>query len=229
MNLPKIEEIIVVEGRDDTAAIRCAVDAVTIETHGFGIREETWDLIDKAYQTKGIIVFTDPDTAGEQIRRRILERCPEAKEAFLDQALAAKAGDIGIENASPEAIREALGKVHGRVDAKACGAKEGAAEPGEGGSGAGGSAIAEPGAATCGGTEPGAGSSSAEGAGSGAGTEVFTSADLFRWGLDGVPGAAQRRRQLGQKLGIGQATAKTFLHRLNRFGISREEVEAGLN
>ena len=108
MNLPKIEEIIVVEGRDDTAAIRCAVDAVTIETHGFGIREETWDLIDKAYQTKGIIVFTDPDTAGEQIRRRILERFPEAKEAFLDQALAAKAGDIGIENASPEAIQEAL-------------------------------------------------------------------------------------------------------------------------
>lgn len=218
MNLPKIEEIIVVEGRDDTAAIRCAVDAVTIETHGFGIREETWDLIDKAYQTKGIIVFTDPDTAGEQIRRRILERFPEAKEAFLDQALAAKAGDIGIENASPEAIQEALGKVHGSVDAKACGAKEGAAEPGTGGSGAGGSAIAE----------PGAGSSSAEGAGSGAGTEVFTSADLFRWGLDGVPGAAQRRRQLGQKLGIGQATAKTFLHRLNRFGISREEVEAAL-
>ena len=218
MNLPKIEEIIVVEGRDDTAAIRCAVDAVTIETHGFGIREETWDLIDKAYQTKGIIVFTDPDTAGEQIRRRILERFPEAKEAFLDQALAAKAGDIGIENASPEAIQEALGKVHCRVDAKACGAKEGAAEPGEGGSGAGGSAIAE----------PGAGSSGTEAAGSGAGTEVFTPADLFRWGLDGVPGAAQRRRQLGQKLGIGQATAKTFLHRLNRFGISREEVEAAL-
>lgn len=213
MNLPKIEEIIVVEGRDDTAAIRCAVDAVTIETHGFGIREETWDLIDKAYQTKGIIVFTDPDTAGEQIRRRILERFPEAKEAFLDQALAAKAGDIGIENASPEAIQEALGKVHGRVDAKACDAKPGAAESDEGGSGA----------ASCGGTEPGA-----EGAGSGAGTEVFTPADLFRWGLDGVPGAAQRRRQLGQKLGIGQATAKTFLHRLNRFGISREEVEAAL-
>ena len=48
MHLPKIEEIIVVEGRDDTAAIRQAVDAVTIETHGFGIREETWQLIEKA-------------------------------------------------------------------------------------------------------------------------------------------------------------------------------------
>lgn len=180
MHLPKIEEIIVVEGRDDTAAIRQAVDAVTIETHGFGIREETWQLIEKAYQAKGIIVFTDPDTAGEQIRRRIMKRFPEAKEAFLDQSLAAKAGDIGIENASPEAIRDALSKVRG--------AKAGAA----------------------------------------AKTETFTAADLFAWGLDGVPGASKRRRALGQQLGIGQATAKTFLQRLNRFGISREEIEAAL-
>ncbi|MBR5489075.1 MAG: ribonuclease M5, partial [Firmicutes bacterium] len=44
-----VKEIIVVEGRDDTAAIKRAVDANTIETHGFGIRKETWDLIEKAY------------------------------------------------------------------------------------------------------------------------------------------------------------------------------------
>ena len=202
MHLPKIEEIIVVEGRDDTAAIRQAVDAVTIETHGFGIREETWQLIEKAYQAKGIIVFTDPDTAGEQIRRRIMKRFPEAKEAFLDQSLAAKAGDIGIENASPEAIRDALSKVHG---AKA-GAAVSAAGP-----------EAETGTVA-----------SASEAGTAEEPETFTAADLFAWGLDGVPGASKRRRALGQKLGIGQATAKTFLQRLNRFGISREESEAAL-
>ena len=180
MQLPVIDEIIVVEGRDDTAAIRQAVDAVTIETHGFGIREETWEMIDKAYQTKGIIVFTDPDTAGEQIRRRIMERFPLAREAFLDQADAAKAGDIGIENASPESIREALSKVHGTEALRT-------------------KAPAE-----------------------------ISPADLFAWGLDGVAGAGERRRELGKKLGIGQATAKTFLHRLNRFGISREEIETAL-
>ena len=60
-------------------------------------------------------------------------------------------------------------------------------------------------------------------------TGTFTPADLFAWGLDGVPGAAKRRSELGKKLGIGQATAKTFLQRLNRFGISREEIEAALD
>lgn len=112
----KIKEIIVVEGRDDTAAIKKSVDAVTIETHGYGIRKETWEVIEKAYNEKGIIVFTDPDHAGEQIRRRILEKFPDAKEAFLDRADAYRSGDIGIENASPESIRQALQKAHCSVD-----------------------------------------------------------------------------------------------------------------
>ena len=106
-----INEVIVVEGRDDTAAIKRACDAETIETHGFGIRNETWKLIDKAYETKGIIVFTDPDRAGLEIRRRVMERCPGAKEAYLTRDKATKNGDIGIENATPEAIIEALSKV----------------------------------------------------------------------------------------------------------------------
>ena len=109
----RIKEIIVVEGRDDTAAINRAVDAETIETHGYGIRKETWELIDRAYGDPelGIIIFTDPDHAGNEIRRRVRERCPGAKEAFLTRADASKDGDIGIENATPEAIVEALSKV----------------------------------------------------------------------------------------------------------------------
>ena len=61
MEKRKIEEVIVVEGRDDTAAVKRAIDGLTIETHGFGIRRETWALIEKAYREKGIIIFTDPD------------------------------------------------------------------------------------------------------------------------------------------------------------------------
>ncbi|MGN0703366.1 MAG: ribonuclease M5 [Lentihominibacter sp.] len=112
----KIKEIIVVEGRDDTAAIKKSVDAITIETHGYGINNNTWELIRRAYETNGIIVFTDPDHAGEQIRRRILERFPDAMEAFLDRNDAEKGGDIGIENASPESIREALAKAKCSAD-----------------------------------------------------------------------------------------------------------------
>ena len=112
----KIREIIIVEGRDDTTAVKRSVDAVTIETHGYGISAATWKLIDKAYREKGIIVFTDPDHAGEQIRRRIMARYPDAGQAFLDRDLAEKAGDIGIENASPQTIRDALSKARYTVE-----------------------------------------------------------------------------------------------------------------
>jgi len=121
-DFPVIAETIVVEGRDDTNSIKRAVMAETIETHGFGIRRETWELIDKAYRTTGIIVFTDPDHAGETIRKRILDKYPDALEAFLDQESARAGDDIGIENAAPEAVREALAKVHRAASAGAGGA-----------------------------------------------------------------------------------------------------------
>ena len=63
-----------VEGRDDTAAVKRAVCAETIETHGFGISAETWKLIEKAHEERGIIILTDPDHAGEEIRKRLTEK-----------------------------------------------------------------------------------------------------------------------------------------------------------
>ncbi len=108
----KVNEVIIVEGRDDTAAVKQAADGLIIETHGFGIRRQTWELIEKAYREKGIIILTDPDFSGEEIRRKLTEKFPDAKQAFLDRTLATKKGDIGIENAAPEAIAEALLKAH---------------------------------------------------------------------------------------------------------------------
>ena len=112
MKKNKIKEVIVVEGRDDTAAINRAVEAVTIETHGFGMPEHIWPAIEKAYKSQGIIVFTDPDYAGEKIRKKVMARFPEAKQAFLPKGKALKKGNIGVENARPEDIIDALSKAH---------------------------------------------------------------------------------------------------------------------
>ena len=66
-----IKEIIVVEGRDDTQAVQRAVRCETIETHGFGMPEDMWKSLDTAYRNKGLIILTDPDHAGDGIRKRI--------------------------------------------------------------------------------------------------------------------------------------------------------------
>lgn len=107
---PRIKEAIVVEGRDDTLAVSKAVDAIIIETHGFGLSDKTWKILDKAYRERGLIILTDPDHGGRSIRRKILNRFPGSKEAFISTEKASKKGDVGIENAAPDDIWEALSK-----------------------------------------------------------------------------------------------------------------------
>ena len=107
-DLVKINETVIVEGRDDTINLKRAVDCFTIETHGFGIRRETWEQIEKAYSERGIIIFTDPDHAGEEIRRKLTERFPDAGQAYIARKDALKKGDVGVENAEPEVIAGAL-------------------------------------------------------------------------------------------------------------------------
>ncbi len=174
----KIKETIVVEGRDDTAAVKQAAEAFIIETHGFGIRRQTWELIEKAYESEGIIIFTDPDHSGEEIRRRLTERFPDAKQAFLDRSLATKKGDIGIENASPEAIAEALSKAHCTIYERSW--------------------------------------------------DRFSTDDMFAAGLCGNPDSGQRREKIGKILGIGYGNGKSFLAKLNKFDISKEEFYEAL-
>lgn len=106
-----IKEIIVVEGKDDTSAIKRAVEAETIETGGSAINESVYRKIELAQKRRGVIIFTDPDHAGERLRKLISSRVPGCKHAFLTQEEALKKGDIGVENASPDIIRRALANV----------------------------------------------------------------------------------------------------------------------
>lgn len=174
----RIKEVIIVEGRNDTAAVKRAFDADTIETRGFGIRKETWELMEKAYNDRGIVIFTDPDHAGNEIKTRITARFPGAGQAFLSRSDAASGDDIGIENASVEAIRGAL-----------AGAKVSMREK----------------------------------------IETFSHRDLQDAGLMGGFGAKERRDKLGKILGIGYGSGKSFLLKLNGYGITREVFEKALN
>lgn len=106
-----IKEIIVVEGKSDTTAIKRAVEAETIETGGSAINKDVYEKIRLALERRGVIIFTDPDHAGERLRRLITERFPGCKQAFLSRDEATRKGDVGIENATPEMIRKALANV----------------------------------------------------------------------------------------------------------------------
>ncbi|MFB4168706.1 ribonuclease M5 [Virgibacillus sp. JSM 102003] len=110
-----IKEIIVVEGRDDTAKIRQAVEADTIETNGSAIDNIILKQIQHAKAKRGVIIFTDPDYPGERIRQIIDNAVPGCKHAFLtrDNARAKQSNkSLGIEHASIAAIRKSLQDVY---------------------------------------------------------------------------------------------------------------------
>ena len=172
-----VKEIIIVEGRDDSAAIKRAVSVETIETHGFGIREETLVQIEKAYLKKGIIIFTDPDFSGEQIRKKLAVRFPKAKHAHLALSDAAKNGDTGVENACAEAIIEAIRNAR---------------------------AVFEN------------------------GTQTFTYEDIRKFGLTGIKDASEKRTKVCKILGIGYGNTKSFLNKLNQYGITTEELNEAI-
>ena len=105
----KINEFIVVEGRDDTERVKTAVECDTIETNGSAINQDTLNVIRHAQETRGVIVLTDPDFPGDKIRHTIRDYVPGVKHAYLDREKAKhKRGKIGIEHANVKDIREAL-------------------------------------------------------------------------------------------------------------------------
>ena len=116
MSKIKIQEVIVVEGKDDTANLRRFYEVDTYETRGSAINEDDLERIDKLNDLRGVIVFTDPDYNGERIRKIIMEAVPTAKHAFLNRGEASpksktRGRSLGVEHANFEDIQKALARV----------------------------------------------------------------------------------------------------------------------
>lgn len=110
------QEVIVVEGRDDTKRLieTFGPDIKTIETNGSALEPKVLEQIIQADAKYGVVVFTDPDFQGDRLRRRIRQVLPQVKEAHLTRQEAhsdKRHASLGIEHASPENIRQALAKV----------------------------------------------------------------------------------------------------------------------
>ena len=109
--MKEIKEIVVVEGKTDTAVLKQLFEVETIETRGLQLPRETLNLIQEASLTRGIIVLTDPDFPGKKIRQQIQDVVPNCKHAFIQKKDAIKKNKVGIAQARKEAIIEALENV----------------------------------------------------------------------------------------------------------------------
>ena len=123
-----VKEVIVVEGRYDKNTLSQVVDAVILETSGFGIFNDAAKrrLLKKLAETRGLILLTDSDAAGFLIRNRIKGFIDPAliKHAYIPdvygkerrKAQVSKEGKIGVEGMRPEVLLDALIRAGATID-----------------------------------------------------------------------------------------------------------------
>ena len=211
--LNAVDALIVVEGSNDQRAVERAV----APRRGCRILKGSYDAAAGHYDVPDVviaklaaaandgarvIVLTDSDVAGRQMRGVVVREVPSALHAFLGTHLSSaktdtathKAGNVGVEHASVKDIRTAVAQARPAASA-------------------GGSA--------------------------GVSRREFDRADLEKWGLCGPPvgapdpkwsafgGVTERRRLVGEYLGVGDCDAKQLVRQLNLF-FTREEAAAAI-
>lgn len=118
----KIKQAIIVEGRYDKIRLSTLVDAVIIPTNGFALYKdkETVELIKMLARTTGIVILTDSDSAGFQIRShlRSVVREGEVINVYIPDVFGkerrkrtpSKQGKLGVEGMTTEVLLEAFRK-----------------------------------------------------------------------------------------------------------------------
>lgn len=116
----KIRQAIIVEGRYDKIKLSSLVDALIIETDGFGIFKdnEKKALIKRLAEERGILILTDSDSAGFKIRNYLGGSLPGDKvfHAYIPDIFGkekrkteySKEGKLGVEGVPSQVIINAL-------------------------------------------------------------------------------------------------------------------------
>jgi ribonuclease M5 len=197
-----VREIIVVEGRYDKNAVSQAVDAMIIETRGFGAFRDTelLPLLRRLGAARGIVIMTDGDGAGFMIRGHLGGALDgqggiDVKHAYIPDTPGRErrkrrdsaAGLLGVEGMPPAAIIKAL---------RDCGA----------------TFVDESGDAA-----------SRKNVASDAASGGITATDLYTLGLAGAENAAARRARLLQRLELPALLKTNALLRAVNALYTREE------
>lgn len=115
-----VREAIVVEGRYDKARLASVVDALVVETRGFGIfkDKELLRMLRTLARERGLLVLTDSDSAGFVIRDYLSGAIPpeQIKHAYIPnlhgkerrKSVPSKEGYLGVEGVEGEIIVDAI-------------------------------------------------------------------------------------------------------------------------
>ncbi len=104
----KCSAVIVVEGKSDVAFLESFIEADFVITNGSEISNETLRYIKALKEKRDIIVLTDPDFPGLQIRNRIEEQVEGVLHAYVRKEVSIKHHKVGVAESTKEEVIKAL-------------------------------------------------------------------------------------------------------------------------
>ena len=120
MNKPRVRDVLVVEGRYDKNTLLQVVDATVVELGGFAVfnDREKLALLRRLAESRGLVIFTDPDGAGFVLRNYLKGALPRerVRHAYAPDVLGkekrkrkgGKEGKLGVEGMKPDVLLQAL-------------------------------------------------------------------------------------------------------------------------
>lgn len=132
----KVKEAIVVEGTYDKIKLSSFIDGVIFVTGGFSIinNKKKSETLKTIAEKMGVVILTDSDSAGFQIRNYVKQLIPDEKikHAYIPEIagkekrkkIAGKEGLLGVEGILPEIIIKALKDAGCEIDGNSSVPKE---------------------------------------------------------------------------------------------------------
>ena len=104
-----LNALIVVEGTTDVQKLMPVIDAEFLVTNGSAVSKDCIEFIQEAKRRgKEILVLTDPDFPGDQIRKKLDQSIPGLTHIFLDKEKAISNRKVGVAQAKTEYLLQSL-------------------------------------------------------------------------------------------------------------------------
>lgn len=100
--------VLVVEGTSDVNKLTNIIDADFVICNGSAVSNETISYIKELVKTRIVVVLTDPDFPGMQIRNKIAKEVKGVYHAYVDRKKASNGKKLGVAECDVEEIKRAI-------------------------------------------------------------------------------------------------------------------------
>jgi len=103
--------LIIVEGKSDIDYLSSFLDCEFYSVNGSAIKNEDIKFIRLSSKNKNVIVLTDPDYPGIQIRDKINKNCDGIYNAYIEKSFAIKNNKVGVAECDKNEVLRALNNI----------------------------------------------------------------------------------------------------------------------